>query len=218
MKYTKIIMALIAGVLCAPNLYAQTTNVTAGTKAIAQLATSCQFTTKTVSFGALMLPITTQQATSNVSVLCNKGANYSIALGMISNIYILTNIGYSNAAFDSNTGQQVALPANWQNNYTMTSTTSNSGNSNCFSIYGCQIWTTGGFGTMKGGSKGDTVAYKIKNPTDNSKDWNATNIYSGTGTGITQNIPVVAELVPGKTTAFPAPDTYTDNVTAYLTF
>lgn len=216
MKFNKIIMALIVGSVFTPNLYAQTTT-TAGSKATAQLATSCQFTAKTVSFGALMLPITTQQATSNVSVLCNKGASYSITMGATSNVYILTNIGYSNAAFDSTTGQQVALPNNWQNTYSVTSTMSG-GSGNCYSIYGCNIWTTGGFGTMKGGSKGDTVSYKIKHPTDGSKDWNATNSYAGTGNGLTQNIPVIAELVPAKTTAFPAPDSYTDTVTTYLSF
>lgn len=217
MKINKTLLALMIGLSCSPSLYAQSNTATASTKATAQLATSCQFTTKSVSFGGLILPITTQQATSNMSVLCNKGASYTVTLGSVSNIYILTNRGYSNAAFDSTTGQQVALPSNWQSTYSITSTIGG-GSNGCYSIYGCDIWTTGGFGTMKGGSKGDTVAYKIKHPTDNSKDWNATNGYVGSGTGIMQNIPVVAELVPAKTTAFPAPDTYTDTVTAYLNF
>lgn len=218
MKFTKIIMALMAGVLCAPTIYAQSNNTTANTKVTAQLATSCQFTAQSVSFGTLMLPVTTQQATSQVQVLCTKGTAYDITMGTISNIYIMTNNGYGYGAFDSNTGQQVAMPANWQTTYTKTTTVAAGSRPDCYSIYGCDIYNTGGYGSMKGASKGDSISYKIKNPSDNSKDWNTTNKYNGIGIGAIQNIPVVAEIIPSQTTAFPAPDMYTDTVTAYLNF
>lgn len=55
-------------------------NTTGSNKATATLSATCTISSNSVNFGMLILPLTTQSATSNMTVMCNKGAPYTIDL------------------------------------------------------------------------------------------------------------------------------------------
>lgn len=78
MKSLKLILPAILSLMISQS-FAQAT-ATNTTKATAQLAASCTLKTNNVSWGSLMLPLTTQTASGNMNVLCNKGASYTVDL------------------------------------------------------------------------------------------------------------------------------------------
>lgn len=91
--------------------------------------------------------------------------------------------------------------------------------------YNASTWqsVSGGgytYGIMGGASKGDKLAYAISVPGDNNKVWNAgANSYKGTGSGLNQVIPLNAKIVPDKSgSKYPAPDMYSDTVTAVISY
>ena len=260
MKLLKLIIPAILSLLISQS-FAQTT-ATNTTKATAQLAASCTIKANNVSWGALILPLTSQSATGNMDVLCNKGAPYSIdlayggiygagstATGYTIAFYsnnatgILYNVsGYGSAGMGCGLGTYAGQ--SWFANLTIAN------------LYGSN--TTGwqvnnkacvGDGTLAGtrptgwvgaynaagrqsiggpaysyglisGVKGDQIGYSIEVPGASSKVWNfGVNSYAATGTGVSESIPVKATLIPGKSTStYPAPDLYSDTVTATITY
>lgn len=76
------------------------------------------------------------------------------------------------------------------------------------------------YGIMNGVSRGDKLAYSISVPTDSNKVWNTgSNSYKATGNGDIQTIPMNAKIVPDKSgSKYPAPDMYSDTVTAIISY
>ena len=76
------------------------------------------------------------------------------------------------------------------------------------------------YGMMKGVAKGDSVAYAIYVPDDNSKVWNmGKNSYSGLGTGKEESLNFQAKIITAQNpNSFPTPDFYMDIVTATVTY
>lgn len=221
MKNKKIILAIFASITLLGQAQAQklTTNTN---KATAKLVASCQIAAQSVSFGNIILPLTTQSANSNLSVLCNKGANYSIEMtygGIYGKSYpgstvyrlageacapTITRFNVFDVLTGVKKGQSCGLPEkfvtqNWEY-YTGEPVNFN-------------------YGKMVGASKGDNVAYSLEVPGKTGVVWNTSNKYSATGTGETESIPVKATLVPSQSgSAYPIPDMYLDTVTAQVTF
>lgn len=232
MKNLKNLFILLL-VLLTNNVFAETTNNS--TKSTAQLVSSCQIQSQNISFGSLILPITSQQATSNLSVLCNRSATYVISMLQTNNIWIVVPNGASSLsyAWNTNTNSRVSLSSTSCGalsagscistyGYTDAGTNSSLGLSSAVCSYppGCQIYKngSGNNGSMKGASKGDIVAYLIEHPTNPSKTWNTINTYTDVGTGLFQNVSVKAVLVPSGGSAYPTPDLYSDTVTTQISF
>lgn len=135
MKKKIAIFALgaVFGFTSLPVLAEVTTNTT---KATATLSATCHISANNVSWGMLMLPLTTQTAQSNLNVLCNKGSLYTIDIAY-GGIY---------GAGSTATGYSIA--------YSFTGTANGSPASQTYTVYnnaGTSIGTLGcGFGTYKG--------------------------------------------------------------------
>ncbi|WP_279211845.1 spore coat protein U domain-containing protein [Delftia acidovorans] len=221
---------------------AGTTNT--ATKTTATLAASCTISANSISFGMLMLPLTTQSASSTMSVLCNKGATYKIDLAY-GGIYGSRGDSYMTFSAWESSG--------WVNVYNFYTSGVFAGRLEC-QWNGSTEWATGyssqvpiktcfnhaptgwignpttpgsqaiiktyDYGMITGAGNGSQVAYSIEVPGDPSKVWNTgINSYDSTGIGVNQIIPIKASLVPGKTSSsYPAPDIYMDTVTATITY
>lgn len=233
MKFLKNFF-LFTLVLLTSNVFAQTTATNAN-KATAQIVSSCQIQSQNISFGSLMLPITSQQATSNLTVLCNRSSTYVISMLQNNNIWIVVPNGSPSLSYAWNTDTSTRVSLNSTScgslganacistyGYTDSGSASSLGLSSAVCSYppGCEIYKngSGNNGTMKGASKGDIVAYLIEHPTTPSKSWNTINTYTDVGTGLSQNISVKAVLVPSGGSAYPTPDLYSDIVTTQITF
>lgn len=225
------------------NVNAQTTNSTTGsTKATATLSASCRISALALSFGPLMLPLTSQQSSSSINVLCNREAAYNIGLaygGIYGRgtgsgyLYAINSVSNSNGTYNylltvyqDSTRSKVITPGTSYSIYAGSAAGFNSYISNSYSCnyngsaYSCIGSASYAYGIMSGAAKGDSVAYSISVPNDSSKVWNAgQNSYSGTGSGEEQSIPVSGKIIPGNSSsAYPAPDMYLDTVTATITY
>lgn len=210
-------------------------NLTVGNKSTATLVASCRINAQSVSFGALATPIYAQSANSNMSILCSKEAPYKIDLtyGLSTNYWIFGGWGgrYDTPTWSGDMNEydssgkllrsqryyapQGPAPYDKMAEYVGCKYTADG---KCHSPATATSTGSVGTGNMYG-TKGDSVAYNIFLPEDNSKIWNiGQNSYAGTGNGITQNIPMKAQLVPSGSTAYPTPDIYTDTVTATITY
>jgi spore coat protein U-like protein len=219
-------LSLMALLLCSSlvsNLsYAQVSgSATANTKASATLSAVCTISSQAVNFGQIVLPVSTQSATSSMSVTCTKGSSYTIGLayggvyGQGGQSGTLTNTSASRATGGwicgyggTVNGQYVSQAPAYIYGVSFCPGTSN------------YATTTYSYGLMNGTSKGDTIAYSIQVPNNPTKVWNAgESTYTATGTGVAQSIPVVATLVPGSTTdKYPAADNYLDTVVATISY
>lgn len=204
-------------------------NLQVGNKASATLAASCRITAQSISFGALALPLTAQSATSNLTVLCSKEAAYKIdmAFGLSTNYWMINGAGglwadstwRANTILVDSTGKTISSGGfsypQGSDPYALMA-----GAMKCTYTADGKCHATAGSannGVMVGAK--DSVAYTIFIPGDTSKVWNVgKNSYLGTGTGASQSIPVQAQIVPGSSTPFPAPDMYSDTVNATITY
>lgn len=245
MKIKNIISGLLgATVILTHNVYAQTTtNLT--TQSSATLSATCSINAQSLSWGTLVLPLSAQYASSQMNILCNKGAPYTIDLAYggvygqgtgISNYYVIASYGQCTKAgpcytwinyniFNTSgvkTGTSSAtLSVTDSKDYTAVK-------QGFASYMGCSYLGNNcnkgspsySYGIMSGLSKGDGVAYSIYVPNESSKVWNAgQNSYTDTGTGISQSIPINARLVPENSSSrYPAPDFYMDAITATINY
>lgn len=234
MRVIKFIMGIMMSVVCMSGAFAQS-SATNTTKATAQLVSSCKIQGQNVNFGNLILPITTQQASSNLTVLCTRSSAFTISMTQQNNIWIIVPNGNASLsyAWNTDTSTRVSLSSTscgamgagaciTAQNYSDAGSAGSLGLSSAVCSYppGCEVYKNGSSnsGTMKGASKGDSVAYSIQNPSDSSKVWNSVNTYAGTGTGVNQSIPVIATLIPSGGSSYPTPDMYTDTVTTQISF
>lgn len=217
MKIIKIITTLIS-CLCISNTYAQTSHsITATTKASATLASVCTLAAQNVSFGQVVLPVSNQVSTSNMTVQCTKGSTYTIALayggvygqGGTTNLPLTLNSGrngYAYCVYSATINGQLYQTST---NYGQTCADSVSYTIPSYS-----------YGMMVGGASGDAISYSIQVPNQPTQIWNNGNYsYTSTGTGANQSIPVVTTLQPSNTSnKYPTPDNYVDTVKATVNF
>lgn len=76
------------------------------------------------------------------------------------------------------------------------------------------------YGMITGAAKGNQLAYSIAVPYSPTKVWNkGVNSYTSAGTGVLDSIPLKATLIPSKSSSsYPAPDMYSDTVTATINY
>lgn len=238
-------------------------NTTVAAKATASLSATCTISAQGVSFGSLIMPLTTQSASSNLILLCNRAAPYTIDLAY-GGVYGSgsTTTGYTTSYNSGDTNRNVytinnssnAL-AGYQYCYTnglvqfvnfnganvQTLYGYSSGNLQTDSLGACNQTTftpkgwvgaynasgsqsIGGpayaYGMITGGIYGNHIAYSIEVPGSPSKVWNkGVNSYVGTATGVNQTLSVKATLIPSNSSfQYPAPDMYTDTVTATISY
>lgn len=226
----QLFLSLILSALVTPSFSATNTGTT---KSTATLVATCSINSTTVSFGGIMLPLSAQSASGNMSILCNKGAAYNIVLayggvygkGSAGSDYYVNIIGGNwcvgyGAAFYHYDINSVYLGKACQGtipNYSSLTDATINGQARKYT--GSVPGASYDYGMLVG-SRGDSIAYSIAVPNDSSKVWNAgNNSYSDTGSGTTQNLSVRATLIPSKSTsANPTPDMYMDTVTATINF
>ena len=209
----RIIMAVLLTALASP-VFAQT-SMTSTTKATATLTGSCLIGASNVNFGQLNLQALPSGivAQSNMTLHCTTATAYSINLAY-GGIY-----GQGTAAG----GDYYVNQGCWVN--------CNPGHSNVYYEYdssgkaiGSYIGTsppaTGpkpyAYGYMVGAISGDQIQYKITVPGNDNQVWNSGEYtYANTGTGADQVFPIKATAT---STTFPTPDSYSDTVTATVTY
>ena len=204
-------LVLILGIaLCMP-VFAQSTSLTATPKATATLSSSCVISAQNVSFGQLSLPVGSQSAGSNMSVLCTQGSNYTINLayggvyGQGSVSGTLNYVRYNNGCIYGGyiNGTYYSQSVNAQN---------------CDPTYTYRL-SPYSYGVLKGASKGDSVGYSIQVPNSPGKVWNnGVNSYSAVATGQNDSLPILATLQAGQGSSYPAPDSYSDTITATISY
>jgi spore coat protein U-like protein len=203
-------------------------NSVANPKATATISSSCTISAQNLAFGNLVLPVSAQSASTNMSVLCSKNAPYTIGLaygGVYGTTQNVSSPYVNTGAYKYIQGGQAlywvcTYIASGPNGQTA-DTTSISATGQCPSTYQSYTFSSSyAYGKMGGVISGDNVAYSIQVPNSPGKIWNTGNSsYSSTGTGASQTIPVAGTLVPSQTTnKFPTPDTYTDTVSATVSF
>jgi spore coat protein U-like protein len=221
MKKKKIVNSIITIALLNASLLSLS-SVKAGTSATATQATatlssSCTIVAQNLNFGALVLPLSAQSASTSMNVLCSKNHAYTVGLayggvygqGASINLPLTVNSGRNGYAYcvysETINGQLYQTSTNY--------------GQTCASSIAYNI-PSYAYGKMIGSAKGDNVAYSIQVPGQPGQIWNAGNYtYSSTGTGASQTIPVVGTLVPGQSgSSYPTPDTYMDTVTATVNF
>ena len=232
MKKTKI-TSILAMTGLIPFAIAQTTTISSSTttKATATLSATCTIAAQSVSFGSIMLPLTSQSASSQINVLCNKEAPYTIDLaygGVYGQGQTSDGSYWTLAKSDNGTlyylySQSGAFikSSGWYGVGATENDIAKSLGCRFDSNNRCQTARPSyDYGIMNGTLKGDSVAYSIEVPGDSSKVWNSgKNSYTNSGTGINQTIPIKAKLVPANSgSLYPAPDMYMDTVTAKITY
>lgn len=216
----------------------------ASPKATATISSSCTIAAQNLNFGNLVLPLSAQNASTNMSVLCSNKAGYTIGLAYGGVYGTSTGNGdywevvgcstnhvagitppacgnYDTWWYEYNAAGSVIASEqlNWSTNTAPTGVTGyNGATQKVGGVF--PLGTTYGYGEMIGVAKGDQVAYFIQVPGNASQVWNTGNYnYAATGTGATQNIPVVGTIVPGHSSGtYPTPDYYLDTVTATINF
>lgn len=222
MKHIKITLALLASCVALGNAQAQSNTATNSTKTTAQLVASCQISAQTVNFGNLVLPLGSQSSTSNLNVLCNKGATYTIDMtygGVYGKGYPGDTVWYPTGGACSGNPIMFAFDPVTMNRIGI----------NCGIPAGAVLASDGGYytgtpisynyGKMMGAAKGDNVAYSLEVPGKSGVVWNTTNKYTAVGTGVSDSIPVKATIVANQSgSLYPIPDIYSDTVTAKVSF
>lgn len=209
-------------------------NATTEFQATSTLTATCTLSANSVNFGAFMLPLSSQSAGSSLTMLCSNKAPYTIDLAY-GGVYGQGSQGDGTYWVDikmSRPGQQMfakysasgqGLGSEWVDYDANNSLQMVEKNLGCTfnAIWQCvQGKRSYDYGIMTGAAKGDSVAYSIFVPGDNSKVWNAgKNSYSGVGTGQEEQISFQAKIVPSQSgSAYPAPDFYMDTVTAIIKY
>lgn len=226
------IFSLSVLLLLAANTSKASGTLTANPKATATLAAMCTISAQNLAFGNLVLPISAQTASSNMTVLCSKNASYTVGLAYggvygttsqdVSATYNLT--GYTSG--NGYTYQTCKYTATGPDGTTYTKSVGNNGNAPwgyCPTTSGTKVISTASvytYGKMIGVAKGDNIAYSIQVPNQPGQVWNAGNYnYTSTGTGSSQTLPVLGTLVPAQTSEnYPVPDMYMDTVTTTVSF
>lgn len=202
LKYLKILS--IASILFSGNSFANE-NSKADMLTSAEVEGVCFIQANDVNFGQVSLPLTTQGASSQMTVLCSEGLTYRIGLSYTGstgaasggNYSVSLNADYSSWAeyniYENNV--KVGIIACDNSNYMgfyskETAALMGFPNFNgTFHITGSycngkqflqeKVTSIPGysptFGTMLGLSKGDNLAYKITIPDDNTKIWSSGN-------------------------------------------
>lgn len=230
-KFFAIVLASAFGLFISPVSYATGTS-TASPKATATLAATCTIEAQNLAFGNLVLPISSQGASTSMSVLCSKNAPYKIGLAYggqygagtqtVTTSWVFK--GSSGACgvggYQPGTGLLMYLYQDVTSTGTIVGSVCTTSNNGYGSPGTATVGATYTYGMMTGVSKGNTIAYSIQVPGNPGQVWNTNNYtYSSTGTGASQTIPVAGAIVPGQTgSSYPAPDTYMDTVTATVTF
>lgn len=244
MKKIFLVLSILLSV-CSTTSLAQTNTTTVVEKATATLASSCLMSTQNVSFGAISLPVSTQSATSSMTIQCTKGSSYTVGLAYggiygqapnstpyykISSSVVQGGVLYTNIlAYNSSNVQTstflVRYPACACIDGFSPEIAASTGNSITYNSATNQFinnsYSTGyAYGKMTGVASGDSIAYAIAVPGNPSEVWNTGNSsYATTGTGSNQSLPIVATLVPSQTASrYPSADSYSDVVTATLNF
>lgn len=231
-----LLLNSIASIAQAQTLPTVSTNV----KSTATLAATCTISVQNVNFGTLVLPINSQSASSTMSVQCSKNAPYTVGLAY-GGIYGQGGVGNGDYWVHEGCPQACTVNWNWYYEYNSSGSfiaqqqfqnvlTNGALDLSKISIPGA-TWnattqsyqvkgTAYGYGKIVGVASGDSIAYFIQVPNNSSQVWNNGNYnYASTGTGTTQSIPVVANLVPSQTNnQYPTADTYIDVVTATINY
>lgn len=231
MKITTITIALIAFIGMQNLAFAG--NQSANTQATATVSAECTIQAQNLSFGALVLPLSAQSASTSMNVLCSKNASYTVGLayggvygsgsggtgGTPENLVLTGSPGTYNGQ-----GQEIARTCNYvSSSDTSTVVTTTQAPSPGFTC-GMNISYTPpagyGYGKMIGVMSGDSIGYSIQVPNNAGEVWNAgQNSYTAIGTGSNQAIPVIGTLVPAQSSGnYPTPDSYMDTVTATVSF
>jgi spore coat protein U-like protein len=200
----------------------------ANPKATAVIASSCQISAQNLAFGNLVLPVSAQTASSNMTVLCSKNAPYTVGLAY-GGVYGTGASGnYWMVMSYMNNGSLICQPYKVIYEYNSSGTIINSGCQNNFpsgTTYDSSnghynVGTVYNYGKMFGVAKGDSIGYSIAVPNNPSQVWNTGNYtYAGTGTGASQTLPIKGTLVPAQSSSnYPSPDSYIDTVTATVNF
>ena len=230
MKNNKIYLALL---IAFSSTSVMADNQSSTFKASSILTATCSLSANSVNFGAFMLPLSSQSAGSSLSMLCSNKAPYTIDLSY--------GGVYGKGSADGSYWRYMTTYNNTQQKYGKYSATGvllesqvvdtsykAPPNANIERDFGCTM--TGNqcltgkapydYGIMTGAAKGDSVAYSIFVPGDNSKVWNTgKNSFSGIGTGQEETINFQAKIVPAQSgSTYPTPDFYMDIVTATVTY
>jgi spore coat protein U-like protein len=237
----KILISLI-GLSCLNFAHAQTVQTkTVNVKTTATLAAVCTIASQNVNFGQIMLPVSSQSATSSMAVQCTKGSSYTInlAYGGVYGKGESANwiIGFASSlyAYNSSTKdyQKISsLPAGYTNTTGAVSCMNTWGSNGVTTAAGgnaCYGYSTTGtqytfgsysYGKLLGVASGDSIGYFIQVPNQPSKVWNSGNYtYTASATGGNDSIPVVGTLVPAQTAnQYPTADAYLDTVTATIQY
>jgi spore coat protein U-like protein len=240
MKKSFITIAINLGLALALNIQflpvANAASSTAQPKATATLSAECTISAQNVNFGNLVLPLSAQTASSNMTVLCSNKASYTVALAYGGIYGAGTNGDYwvhegcpqacatdYNWYYEYNSSGQVIAQQQFANdegaglylpNEQIPGATYNASTGTFV------VGTVYAYGEMTGVAKGDHVAYSISVPGNSSQIWNTGNSnYAGTGNGVSQSLPINATLVPSQSSStYPSPDYYMDTVTATVNF
>jgi spore coat protein U-like protein len=225
-KLTFLMLPLFA-LLSAGQVMAAST--TANTQATASLAAECQISAQNVNFGQINPQIAAGgvNASSNMTVTCTKGSAYSIGLAYGGVYGGTTNsssaIAYYVPVSTNGSGYHIYDEYNssgtYLGQYGSLNAPPNTSTNNDGATWVVNT-TVYGYGVMTGVLSGDTIGYSIAVPGKSSQVWNTGNYtYAATGTGTSQSIPISATAQTGTHgPAYPTPDTYTDTVTATISY
>ncbi|WP_459190619.1 spore coat protein U domain-containing protein [Ralstonia pseudosolanacearum] len=210
-----LLMATLSAITSQPSFAASNA---VSTKTTATLAATCQISAQNVAFGPIDPRTSTSGVTSSSSMnlFCSKGASYTIQLGGANANYTVDGNYFGNSYSCPNNCS--GIPYNYHYYYIYAPTTDYTQNP---SNYTSRVLYYNGtyinnYNSMKGMVSGDIISYKITLPGDDTKIWNRGNYnYTTAGTGANQVIPIKATLT---TTSYPTPDSYSDTVTATVTF
>lgn len=232
MNNKKIIMALAIAFASSTVL---ADNSTTEFQASSKITATCSMSAINMNVGLFLLPLSSQYFGGSISLLCSREASYTIDLAY-GGVYGQGQTGdgsYWQYSYSPNSSQQI-----W-NKFTKGGAfidsvfvlasdggalqiaadslgcTFNAGGTRCLTAR-----PSYDYGMMKGATKGDSVAYSIFVPGDSSKVWNAgKNSYSGTGTGKQEQVTFQGRIIPAQSgSAYPAPDFYTDTITASIKY
>lgn len=231
---TAMMTLLMSSGIC---IQAKAGNTSASNQATATLSSSCTISAQNLNFGNLVLPLSAQNASANMTVLCSKNHAYTIGLAYggvygqgttTGNSWTIEQSGgtynifyYRNGTFYTGIdGRTCAQVLSWSESVVGTANDVAQTGWTCGATGSFAVTSAYGYGKMIGVAKGDNVAYSIQVPGQPAQIWNAgESSYSATGTGATQTIPVVGTIVPAQSgSSYPTPDTYLDTVTATVNF
>lgn len=209
----------------------------ASTQTTATLSSSCTITAQNLNFGNLVLPLSAQSTSANMSVLCSKNHAYTIGLAYggvygqgttTGNSWNIQQSGgtynifyYKNGTFLTGIdGRTCAQVLSWSESVVGTANDVAQTGWTCGATGTFAVTSAYGYGKMIGVANGDNIAYSIQVPGQPAQIWNAgESSYSATGTGASQTIPVVGTIVPSQSGSnYPPPDSYMDTVTATINF